>query len=401
MSKSSTPDHSFIPATGGRPARFAIVAGEASGDILGSGLIEGLKVLYPNAEFYGIGGPLMIAKGFNSTVAMEKLSVMGLVEVLSRLPELLSIRNHLKAELIHNPPDMFIGIDAPDFNLPLERDLKDQGILTAHYVSPSVWAWKKKRIFKIKKAVDLLLCLFPFEAKYYRETSQRLAFVGHPLTKEIASQLDASVIANDFKLEDGKKTIAILPGSRSSETKYLTPVFLAAARKLSKNNKQLQFIIPAANQQRFEEFQQQLTQYPDLSVKLVLGQSRQVMSCADVIMIASGTATLEAALIGKPMVVAYKMASITYAIYSRMLHTRFVSLPNILADQLIVPELLQDDANPQRIASEIETMLNDPARCDVMREKFAEIHNMLNVDSNSIAAAAIDNLLKQSPVNEI
>mgnify|MGYP000274158024 CR=1 FL=1 len=376
-----------------------MVAGEASGDILGEGLIKGLKVIYPDIEFYGIGGPLMIAQGFDSQVPMEKLSVMGLVEVLSHLPELLGIRRQLKNKLINTPPDIFIGIDAPDFNLGLEKSLKDAGILTVHYVSPSVWAWKRKRIFKIKKAVDLLLCLFPFEGEYYKETNQNLAYVGHPLAKEINKELAPQRSDSTEVVDNDNTTIAILPGSRSSETRYLLPAFLEAASILSRAHKNLHFVIPAANQKRYEEISLQLQAFKELQVSLVLGQSRQVMRKADVIMIASGTATLEAALLGKPMVVAYKMASLTYALYSRMLHTRFVSLPNILANELVVPELLQDNATAENIAAEVKILLLDPEKRKAISQKFVEIQRTLNVDSNAIAAKAVEKLLKCSPLN--
>ena len=376
-----------------------MVAGEASGDILGEGLIKGLKAIYPEIEFYGIGGPLMIAQGFKSQVPMEKLSVMGLVEVFSHLYELLGIRRELKNGLIECPPDVFIGIDAPDFNLSLEKALKDAGILTVHYVSPSVWAWKRKRIFKIKKAVDLLLCLFPFEGKYYRETKQNLAYVGHPLAKDIQKELASQIKISNETIDSDKTTIAILPGSRSSETKYLVPVFLEAASILYRDNKSLQFVIPAANQKRYDEISSQLGAFKEIPVNLVLGQSRQVMQSADVIMIASGTATLEAALLGKPMVVAYKMAKLTYALYSRMLHTRFVSLPNILANELVVPELLQDNATAENIAEEISALLFDSEKRKSINQKFIAIQRTLNINSNTIAAKAVEKLLKRSPLN--
>jgi lipid-A-disaccharide synthase len=384
----------------GRPLKVALVAGEASGDILGEGLMKGLKSIYPDIEFYGIGGPLMIAEGFKSQVSMEKLSVMGLIEVLSHLPELLGIRRRLKKAFIDSPPDIFIGIDAPDFNLGLEKSLKEAGVLTVHYVSPSVWAWKRQRIFKIKKAVDLLLCLFPFEGKYYRETEQKLVYVGHPLAKEIKEELASKNKVQIKKTESDSKTVAILPGSRSSETKYLLPVFLEAASILYDRNKRLQFVIPAANQKRYDEISHQLEFFKNLPVKLILGHSRQTMSSSDVIMIASGTATLEAALLGKPMVVAYKMARLTYALYSRMLHTQFVSLPNILVNEAVVPELLQDDATPKRIAEEIDSLLFDSEKRAYVSLKFTEIQQILNVDSNTIAANAVKELLNKSSINK-
>lgn len=381
-----------------RPLRVAMIAGEASGDILGAGLMQGLQALYPNIEFYGIGGPLMLSHGFDSKVPMERLSVMGLFEVLSRLCELVKLRRSLVAGFKRNPPDVFIGIDAPDFNLSIEKSLKDVGVPTVHYVSPSVWAWKKQRIYKIKKAVDLLLCLFPFERQYYRETQQRIAYVGHPLAKVINAESNSLQNRQQLGLSETAKIVALLPGSRSSEIKYLLGTFLATAQHLSQENDQLSFVIAAANQHRYDEIAEQLTQYPSLPITLVLEHSREVMAAADAILIASGTATLEAALIGKPMVVAYKMASLTYAIYSRMLHTKYVSLPNILAGKALVPELLQDNANVENLARQLKNILNDESHRANLANEYQQLHRTLNVDSNMLAAKAIQQLLNTSPV---
>jgi len=376
--------------------RVAIIAGEASGDILGAGLISELKKRYPQAQFYGIGGDLMIEQGCHSKVAMEQLSVMGLFEVLSRLRSLLALRKRLISEFIANPPDLFIGIDAPDFNLNIELALKNAGILTVHYVSPSVWAWKKKRIFKIKKAVDLLLSLFPFEAKHYQKTQQRIAYVGHPLAELIPHEYELGQyrekLGIDLASED-TKLVAILPGSRSSETKYLLPVFLQTAAELQQKHAKIRFILPAANQYRYDEINKALKQYPNLSIQLILGHSRDVMAAADAILIASGTATLEAALLAKPMVVAYKMSPLTYAIYSRMIKTPYVSLPNLLADEMLVPELLQNDANVNNLSTQIEKALFDEQRRTYQISKFREIHRKLNLSANERAADAIEQLL--------
>ena len=375
-----------------------MIAGETSGDMLGVGLIKALKLRYPDIEFYGIGGELMIAEGFISKVPMEQLSVMGLFEVLSRLPSLLKLRSTLIAEFIDNPPDVFIGIDAPDFNLNIELALKKAGILTVHYVSPSVWAWKKKRIFKIKQAVDLLLCLFPFEQQHYRKTGQNIAYVGHPLAKIIAqtySQDDAKT-AMGYRADE--LLVTIMPGSRGSETKYLLPVFLKTAQLLWAKHPQVRFILPAANQHRYAEIKRHLIDYPALPVKLVLKQSRAVMAASDAILIASGTATLEAALLGKPMVVAYKMAALTYAIYSRMIHAKYISLPNILADEPLVPEMLQQAATPERLVVELEKALFDQPRRTIQKNKFKEIHQLLDLPASELAAAAVERLLKKSPI---
>ncbi|MGB1239778.1 MAG: lipid-A-disaccharide synthase, partial [Pseudomonadales bacterium] len=272
------------------PLKVAIVAGEASGDILGAGLIKALKAKYPDADFYGIGGDLMIAEGFHSRVSMEQLSVMGLVEVLGRLRSLLKLRRNLIQDLLSDPPDVFIGIDAPDFNLNIELALKRAGIPTVHYVSPSVWAWKRKRIFKIKAAVDLLLTLFPFEAKHYSETSQKLAFVGHPLAAQIAHEKTQPDPRSAFGCGANARVVALLPGSRSSEIKYLAQPFLECAQLLYNDDNNLTFILPAANQHRLSQLLTLCERFPELPIKVVLKQSREAMRAADAILIASGTA---------------------------------------------------------------------------------------------------------------
>lgn len=379
--------------------RIAMVAGEASGDILGSGLLQAIKKRYPDAEFYGIGGDLMCAEGFDSMVSMDKLSVMGLVEVLGRLKELLSIRKKLHNALVQSPPDVFIGIDAPDFNLKLEQRLKSVGIPTVHYVSPSVWAWKSKRIYQIKESADLLLALFPFEAKYYQPTQQNVVCVGHPL---------ADIVARDHQLHDARahlgistegKVVAILPGSRSSELKYLAEAFLGAAELLRQKYPDIMFLLPAANLKRRVWLQQLLDEkFPDLNVRLLLNQSRETMAAADAILIASGTATLEATLLKKPMVVAYKMAALTYTIYSRMIKTPYISLPNILAGEKLVPEILQNDVTPQRLASEMEKALEDKQYKVRLETRFSEINQTIRLDADERAADAVISLLQKKGV---
>jgi len=377
--------------------RVAIIAGEASGDILAAGLMQALKKIYPKIEFYGVGGDLMIAEGLVSKAPMEQLSVMGLWEVLGRLRVLLKLRKQLIADFIKNPPDLFIGVDAPDFNLNIELALKEAGILTVHYVSPSVWAWKKKRIFKIKKAVDLLLTLFPFEQQHYRETQQNIAFVGHTLAELIPQQYDTQSFKRKLALAENAKVIALLPGSRSSETKYLLGVFLATAQLFHQHYPQVLFVLPAANQYRYDEIKLQLEQYPDLPVTLLLQQSRDALSACDAVLIASGTATLEAALLGKPMVVAYKMAAVTYAIYSRMISAKYISLPNLLAGELLVPELLQSQVTVDNLFAELEKALFDEQRRDYQCRQFKKIHRQLDMAASDRAAAAIQKLLKQAP----
>jgi len=379
--------------------RIALVAGEASGDILGSGLISELSKRFPNTTFEGIGGDLMIAAGLVSRAPMERLSVMGLVEVLSHLPELLSLRKSLVQHWLKNPPDVFIGIDAPDFTLELERRLKEAGITTVHYVSPSVWAWKAKRIYKIKEAVDLLLALFPFEAQHYEKTQQRISFVGHPLADTIANDPKIPIARDTFQLASTQRVIGILPGSRSSEIRYLARPFLEAARLLWQHNNDLVFLLPAANEKRYEQLQRLIDEsFSDLPVQLIMGRSREVMAASDVILIASGTATLEATLLKKPMVVGYKMAGLTYAIFSRMLKTPYVSLPNILAGEALVPEVLQKELTPERLCAEVEHWLDSSTDKYYVVQRFSAIFEQLHKNADQQAADAIELLMKEKGI---
>ncbi|WP_415889312.1 lipid-A-disaccharide synthase [Neptuniibacter sp. SY11_33] len=382
-----------------KPLRVGIVAGEASGDILGGGLIKALKNRYPELAVEGIGGELMIAQGCHSHYPLERLSVMGLVEVLGRLPELLGIRKKLINHFIDNPPDVFIGVDAPDFTLKMEGELKAVGIPTVHYVSPSVWAWKQKRIYKIKRTTDLVLSLFPFEAKHYAPTQQRVAFVGHPLADSIPLSVNVVESKKRFAVKPDEKIIALLPGSRGSELKYLAEPFLDTARWLSERLENVRFVIPAANETRHDQLHQLIVEkYSDLNIQLVMKHSRDVMAIADSILIASGTATLEATILQKPMVVAYKMASLTYAIYSRMVKSKFISLPNLLADEALVPEILQDQVKPEVLGPAVLKSLQDNEYKTYLRDKFSVIHEQLHQDADEKAADAIEALLKDKGV---
>ncbi|MBV1788820.1 lipid-A-disaccharide synthase [Marinobacterium sp. D7] len=385
-----------------RPVRIGIVAGEASGDILGAGLMRALQARYPQIAFEGIGGELMIAAGCRSLYPLERLSVMGLVEVLGRVPELLRERKRLIRHFIQNPPDLFIGIDAPDFTLGMERQLKAAGIPTVHYVSPSVWAWKRKRIFKIKRSTDLLLTLFPFEAEVYAPTQQNLRFVGHPLAELIPAQIDLAAAQAEYRsqLPEQASLIALLPGSRGSEIKYLARPFLDTARWLQSQRPNLHFILPAANRNRYAQLQALVEQeYGDLRLKLVLKGSREVMSVADAILIASGTATLEACLLRKPMVVAYRMAALTYAIYSRMIKSRWISLPNVLAGEEMVPEILQDQVKPEVLGPLVLRALEDRDYRARLDRVFADIGEQLRQNASERAADAVVELLEAGRVD--
>ncbi len=377
-----------------RPLTIGMVAGEASGDILGAGLIAALRKRYPNARFEGIGGPLMQAEGFQTQVPMERLSVMGLVEVLGRIFELIGIRWRLKRYFLRKRPAAFIGIDAPDFNLGLELALRKRGIKTGHYVSPSVWAWRQKRVFKIARAVDLMLTLFPFEARFYKQHRIAVRFVGHPLADTIPLQTDREQARQNLALAGDAPIVALLPGSRSGEVAYIGRSLIESALWLRQRRPDLRFVIPCVNEARKQQIEALLKQYaPKLPVTLILGRSREVMQGSDVVVLASGTATLEGMLMKRPMVVAYRVSQITYRIMRRLLKAPFVSLPNLLAGREIVPELLQDDAQPERIGKAVLERLSPQASND-LAETFTQLHNALRRNASEEAAEAVVALIE-------
>jgi lipid-A-disaccharide synthase len=377
-----------------RPVTVAMVAGEASGDILGAGLIKSILKRYPNARFEGIGGPLMKAEGFESHVPMERLSVMGLVEVLGRIFELVGIRRRLKKHFIKSRPDAFIGIDAPDFNIGLELALRKKGIKTGHYVSPSVWAWRQKRIFKIARAVDLMLTLFPFEAKFYKEHNVSVRFVGHPLADAIPEQSDKLAAREALNLEVDAKLVALLPGSRAGEISYIGKSFLDTAAWLYARDPSIKFVLPYVNEARKEQIEALLKESElDLPLTLVEGRSREVMAASDVIILASGTATLEAMLVKRPMVVSYRVSKITHYIMKRLLKAPFISLPNLLAGRELVPELVQDDAQPDLIGPQVMERLL-PSKADETKESFSKLHKSLKLNASERAADAVVNLIE-------
>ena len=365
--------------------RVALVAGEASGDILGAGLMQALKAQYPQIEFIGVGGPLMQAQGLNSYFPMERLSVMGLVEVLGRLPELLSRRKRLINTLIAAKPDVFIGIDAPDFNLTLELKLRQAGIKTVHYVSPSVWAWRQKRVLKIREACDLMLTLFPFEAQFYQDHQVPVRFVGHPLADTIPQQADRAAAREALNLVQDQPVVALMPGSRGGEVSRLGSLFLDAAVRLRTLRPGIQFVLPCSSPERRAQLEQMLVGR-DLPLTLLNGRSHEALAACDAVLIASGTATLEALLYKRPMVVAYKVAPLTYHILKRLVTSAYISLPNLLAERLLVPEMIQDAATPEALAQLLAPLLDGG---EVQTEGFDVIHRALRRDASEQAAKAV------------
>jgi lipid-A-disaccharide synthase len=372
--------------------RIALVAGEASGDILGSGLMRAIKARHPDVEFMGVGGPLMEAEGMVSRFLMERLSVMGLVEVLGRLKELLARRKLLVQTLIDEKPDVFIGIDAPDFTLNIELKLRQAGIKTVHYVSPSVWAWRQKRVLKIREGCDLMLTLLPFEARFYEEQGVAVRFVGHPLADTIPLQADRLSARAQLGLPDGP-VVALMPGSRGGEVGRLGALFFDAAERLLAARPQIRFVLPCASPQRREQIEQ-LLQGRNLPLTLLNGQSHVALAACNAVLIASGTATLEALLYKRPMVVAYRLAPLTYWILKRMVKSPYVSLPNLLAQRLLVPELLQDAATAEALAQTLLPLLDNG---NEQTAGFDEIHRTLRRDASNQAADAVLNLIGASP----
>ncbi|AZE71552.1 Lipid-A-disaccharide synthase [Pseudomonas synxantha] len=370
--------------------RIALVAGEASGDILGAGLMRALKAQHPAVEFVGVGGPLMQAEGLASYFPMERLSVMGLVEVLGRLRELLARRKLLIKTLIEEKPDVFIGIDAPDFTLNIELKLRQAGIKTVHYVSPSVWAWRQKRVLKIREGCDLMLTLLPFEARFYEEQGVPVRFVGHTLADAIPLHADRAAARAELGLPDGP-LVALMPGSRGGEVGRLGALFFDAAERLQAQKTGVRFVLPCASPQRRAQIET-LLEGRDLPLTLLDGQSHLALAACDAVLIASGTATLEALLYKRPMVVAYRLAPLTFWILKRMVKSPYISLPNLLAQRLLVPELLQDDATPEALAQTLLPLIDGG---EEQTRGFDDIHRTLRRDASNQAADAVLTLIGQ------
>ena len=380
------------------PLRVGLVAGESSGDLLGAGLITAVRERIPDALFEGVAGPEMLAAGCERWADAEELAVMGLVEPLKHLPRLLRLRRSLIARWRETPPDVFIGIDAPDFNLGLEAALKASGIRTMHYVSPSIWAWRAGRIRKVRRAADCVLCILPFEPALYEEQGISAVFVGHPKADALSPDIDVSAARARLGLPDNQRVIAILPGSRGSEVTRLAPVFAAAAAQISAREEGVHFVTPIAAPKLRPLIEASLQQHSVTDrFTIVDGRSIDVMSAADFVLLASGTAALESALLGKPTVAAYRVAAFTALIVKvfRLVNVTQFTLPNLLAGETLIPEFIQDDAEPVAIASELIGLLHDPERCAAIKARFAKLRTELAMNSNERAADALISLTSQ------
>lgn len=371
--------------------RIGIVAGEASGDLLGAHLVRAIRERLPDAEFVGVGGPKMLSAGVNSIFPMEKLAVMGYVEVLKRYFEITSIRRKLIRHFKSNPPDIFIGVDAPDFNLDIEMELKQAGIHTVHYVSPSIWAWRKERINKIRKSCSRVLTLFPFEKRLYDEAGIAADYVGHPLADIIPESSDRAAMRRHMKLPLDGKIFAFLPGSRQSELHYMADTFILTAKKIREKWPEARFLVPLASRETRNLFEEAIyrNQAEEVGFTLLFGHALDAMIAADIVLVASGTATLEAALLKRPMVITYKMAPLTYSLKKRKKYQPYVGLPNILSGKFVVPELIQEEATPENLANALVNLIQDEPVVRKLEGLFSEIHCSLRQNAAVKATSAI------------
>ena len=379
----------------GRPRTIAIVAGEASGDLLGSELILALRELVPDLNVVGIGGPRMEAAGMQVWFPLEKLAVRGYFEVLRHYLEIVGIRRKLRRRLLKNRPDLFIGIDAPDFNLDLERGLKARGIPTAHYVSPAIWMWRRERLRKIKRAVTKMLTLFPFEVDIYREAGVDVAFVGHPLADMLDRVPRDDAAREQLRLPPAAPVVALLPGSRQSELRYMADLFIQTAKVIHARLPNAVFLVPLTTRETRAMFETALyhNAAEDLPLTIMFGHAQEAMAAADVVLVASGTATLEAALLGRPMVITYKMPRATYWLLQGKGYLPYYGLPNILAREFVVPELIQDDATPANLGQALLNLLGDVATRERIAARFAAMNASLHRGAAHQAALAVLPLL--------
>jgi lipid-A-disaccharide synthase len=372
---------------------MALVAGEASGDLLGAALLGGLRSRWPGLVAQGIGGPKMAAQGFEAWWPHDKLAVRGYVEVLSHYREIVGIRNELAERLLADKPDLFIGVDAPDFNLDLETRLKASGVKTVHFISPSIWAWRGKRIQKIAKAVDEVLCIFPFEPPIYAKQGIAATYVGHPLADAIPLEVPRAASRAALGIGEGDTVVALLPGSRRSEVQYIAPRLLAAASVMHQQRPSLRFVLPVVPGLRHLVEPVRRQHASGVPIEVLDGRSHEALAACDVTLVASGTATLEAALFKRPMVIAYCMHALSWQMMKRMKYQPWVGLPNILLEDFAVPELLQGDATPQRLAHAALAWLDDAPRCAALRVRFEALHQQLRRDTAKAATDAIEKLL--------
>ena len=374
-----------------KPLRVGMVAGEASGDLLAAHLIAALKARRPDIDFAGIGGPRMMAEGFESHFPMERLSVRGYAEALRHYREIMNIRGRLVKGMLQDRPDLFIGVDSSDFNLGIERKLKDAGIPAIHYVSPSVWAWRRWRVRRIARSVNRILVMFPFEEPLYKAVGVPVTYVGHPLADIIPIEPPKDESRAALRLPSGKLIVALLPGSRRSELKYMADAFVLAAHRFRQEVHDVHFVVPMVTRETRELFERaiHLNQRTDLPLTLLFGHSHEALAAADIALVASGTATLETALFKTPMVIAYRQSPITWALMRQMVYLPYVGMPNILAGERLVPELLQDQATPANLAGALLSLLRDTEARKRQIERFHEFHQLLRQNTAEKAADAI------------
>ncbi len=379
--------------------RIGIVAGEASGDLLGARLMRALKQLLPHAQFEGIGGPEMQAEGCRSLYPMERLSVAGLTEILGRFRELHRMRRDLVRHFVDRPPDIFIGVDSPGFNLGIEERLRRAGIRTVHYVSPQVWAWRTWRVRQIRRAVDRILVMFPFEAPFYAQHDVDATFVGHPLADEIDRDLDPRTVRDRLDLDPDRRTVALLPGSRVSELKALADVFVETAQWLHRKHPDLQFAVPFVTRRTRLLFEAAIERHRawELPITRFHGHSRDVMAAADVVLLASGTATLEAMLLKRLMVVTYRVSTLSYWIMRMLTHIRLVAMPNNLAGRHLVPEMIQHESTPEQLGRAVERYLGRPLYAREVLETFGMLAKQLRGNAAQRAAQAVVDVLHTVP----
>jgi len=376
--------------------RIGLVAGESSGDLLGAGMIKALSHSVKNLQSEGVAGPNMMKEGCMALFPSEKLSIIGLVDAFAHYRELRAIRNQLRDHFIANPPDAFIGIDAPDFNLTLLEQLRNAGIPTIQYVSPQVWAWRRYRVKKIARAVDCVLALFPFEAEFYREHNVPVQFVGHPFADQIPLATDKNSARINLGLPEDVTIIGLLPGSRVSEVMHLAKTFIQTASYCYQQRQDIHFVIPFANQIVRDVFRKHAGDLTDdLPITFVDGQAREVMGAADTILMASGTATLEAMLVKRPMVVAYRLSWLNYFILKTWVRIKHFSLPNLLAGEALVPEYVQQAAQPEVMGDKLLHYLDNPDEVKSITERFTEIHHSLRQDTDRQAADAVMNIIEK------